>query len=94
MALNVFKPKERDNNGQYFLNLIVPHCDNEYTVLFALGGVRLSISQYGRVWEETGKNNSIIRVYFRLFALSEPKNKTELIISSAGQRISFPLVHN
>ena len=27
--------------------------------LCALGGVRLSMSQYGRVWEEPGKNNSL-----------------------------------
>ncbi len=28
-------------------------------LICALGGVRLSISQYGRVWEEQGKNNSL-----------------------------------
>lgn len=28
--------------------------------LFALAGVRLSLTQYGRVWEERGKNNSLI----------------------------------
>lgn len=32
-------------------------CDGD--LLYALGGVRLSISQYGRVWEEKGKNNSL-----------------------------------
>ncbi len=28
-------------------------------LFYALGGVRLSISQYGRVWEEQNKNNSL-----------------------------------
>ncbi len=32
-------------------------CSKE--LLYALGGVRLSISQYGRVWEELGNNNSL-----------------------------------
>ena len=45
MALNVFKPKERDNNGQYFLNLIVPHCDKEYTIIFAIFGDQLDNSE-------------------------------------------------
>ncbi len=32
-------------------------CSKE--LLYALGGVRLSICQYGRVWEEAGENNSL-----------------------------------
>lgn len=32
-------------------------CNSE--LIYALGGVRLSISQYGRVWEEEGENTSL-----------------------------------
>ena len=64
---------------------------NSSALLFALAGVRLSISQYGRVWEEPNKNNSIeeyikdisnflkiYRPYFDMFGSGSRKMCVEL----------------
>jgi len=64
---------------------------NSSALLYALAGVRLSISQYGRVWEEPGKNNSleeyikdlsnflkIYRPYFDMFGSGPRKMCVEL----------------
>lgn len=64
---------------------------NSSVSLFALAGVRLSISQYGRVWEEKGKSNSlndyekdlanflkIYRPYFDMFGSGSRKMCVEL----------------
>ena len=64
---------------------------NSSALLYALAGVRLSISQYGRVWEEKGKNNSmddyvkdlsnflkIYRPYFDMFGSGSRKMCVEL----------------
>ncbi len=64
---------------------------NSSALLFALGGVRLSISQYGRVWEEPSKKNSlteyvkdisnflkIYRPYFDMFGSGSRKMCVEL----------------
>ena len=64
---------------------------NSSALLYALAGVRLSISQYGRVWEEPGRNNSlneyvedlsnflkIYRPYFDMFGSGSRKMCVEL----------------
>lgn len=64
---------------------------NSSVSLFALAGVRLSISQYGRVWEEKNNNNSlkdyeldlanfltIYRPYFDMFGSGSRKMCVEL----------------
>ena len=64
---------------------------NSSALLYALAGVRLSISQYGRVWEEPGKNTSlkeyvkdlsnflkIYRPYFDMFGSGPRKMCVEL----------------
>lgn len=64
---------------------------NSSALLFALAGVRLSISQYGRVWEDQGNNNSlqeyeldltnfleIYRPYFDMFGSGSRKMCVEL----------------
>ena len=64
---------------------------NSSALLYALGGVRLSISQYGRVWEEPGRDNSleeyvkdlsnflkIYRPYFDMFGSGSRKMCVEL----------------
>ena len=64
---------------------------NSSALLYALAGVRLSLSQYGRVWEEPGRNNSIneyvedianflkiYRPYFDMFGSGSRKMCVEL----------------
>ncbi len=64
---------------------------NSSASLFALAGVRLSVSQYGRVWEEKGNNNSlkdyeldltnflkIYRPYFDMFGSGSRRMCVEL----------------
>lgn len=64
---------------------------NSSALLYALAGVRLSVSQYGRVWEEPGKKNSlkeyekdivnflkIYRPYFDMFGSGPRKMCVEI----------------